>query len=141
MKSGKLFDIHHITLNDVVRTKMIGKVGVHHEEGCIEQQLGQPDQIEKQYTKKLRITSYRYGNITFLIERGYVVQIVLNYHDPCSEKLSLGIFQEWMLTEWIDFAKSNNWTVKYVGDVVHVLGDDIHINLSAKGSLEFLTLT
>lgn len=43
--------------------------------------------------------------------------------------------KNWMVNDWDDFSKENNWKLSNVSDVLQLIGDNVVINLSLSGEL------
>ena len=110
-------------------------LGVGSPELLITRVLGNAELLVCRLTKKKKILNYLYGNVNILTECGFIIGINIDFLSKRKKMIVNKKSKNWMVNDWDDFSKENNWKLSNVSDVLQLIGDNVVINLSLSGEL------
>ncbi|EOF5046761.1 hypothetical protein CEP73_002595 [Providencia stuartii] len=110
-------------------------LGVGSPELLITKVLGNAELPVCRLTKKKKILNYLYGNVNILTECSFIIGINIDFLSKRKKMIVNKKSKNWMVNDWDDFSKENNWKLSNVSDVLQLIGDNVVINLSLSGEL------
>lgn len=126
-------------VEDILKNMSVGGLKIGAGQSEIEVLLGPPELPMAKLGKKSKIWASLYGNVSVLTSNEKVISIDIDFHGNRTKMVQTGAFEKWHLQDWKNYAQSQGWHLKSIGDQYKVDGDGITIGLDNEGEIGTLS--
>lgn len=128
------------SLAQVLESGALGPLRVGAAADEIEPCLGPAELPPARLSRRSKIWSHVYGNVTLLVSSGRIDAIQIDYEGVRPRMVEPGHQEGWRMADWQAFATQRGWEIRTVDDVVWVLGGPVILNLRPSGALQIVSL-
>lgn len=106
----------------------------------IEVTLGPPQAPAAKLSKRSKLWSWLYGNVTVLTAARRVEAIEIDFEGQRPALVEAGALAEWSLADWQAYARREGWTITSRDEITVLDGPRARVSLDADGRLHVVSL-
>lgn len=106
----------------------------------IEAALGPPHAPAAKLSKRSKLWSWLYGNVTVLTAARRVEAIEIDFEGQRTVLVEAGALAEWSLDDWRAYARSEGWIITSRDEITILEGPQARVSLDADGRLHVVSL-
>jgi hypothetical protein len=130
-----------VALADLLRNGRIADLTIGAPASQIEATLGPPQAPAAKLSKRSKLWSWQYGNLTVLTADHRVEAIEIDFEGQRPALVELGGLAGWSLADWLAHAQREGWTASSPDAEITILdGPQARVSLDADGQLHVVSL-
>ncbi|MDX7989508.1 hypothetical protein FE392_19850 [Xenorhabdus sp. 12] len=129
-----------IELLNIINDNGIKALPIGSSEELILKTLGEPELPRARFSKKSKIITHLYGNLSVLSENGTIIAIDIDFKGEKTEVVKKGEISCWGINQWVNLSEKKKWTVDKLNDVININSGKLNIGLSINGEVNLISI-